>query len=50
MSFELQARRRTATSPATEAERAMRLDLAAAYRLVALAGWDDMIYSHISAT
>lgn len=28
----------------------MRVDLAAAYRLVALEGWDDLIYSHISAS
>jgi ribulose-5-phosphate 4-epimerase/fuculose-1-phosphate aldolase len=27
----------------------VRLDLAALYRLVALSGWDDMIYTHISA-
>jgi ribulose-5-phosphate 4-epimerase/fuculose-1-phosphate aldolase len=27
----------------------VRLDLAALYRLVALFGWDDMIYTHISA-
>src|SRR5947208_14104483 len=26
-----------------------RLDLAAAYRLVALCGWDDLIFTHISA-
>jgi ribulose-5-phosphate 4-epimerase/fuculose-1-phosphate aldolase len=31
------------------AERAIRVDLAAAYRLVALQGWDDMIFTHISA-
>lgn len=33
----------------TAAERAIRVDLAAAYRLVALQGWDDMIFTHISA-
>jgi ribulose-5-phosphate 4-epimerase/fuculose-1-phosphate aldolase len=49
MSFELQARRRASSAPTSEAERAMRVDLAAAYRLVALAGWDDLVYSHISA-
>ena len=32
-----------------EAERAARVDLAAAYRLAALNGWDDTIYTHISA-
>jgi ribulose-5-phosphate 4-epimerase/fuculose-1-phosphate aldolase len=33
----------------TAVERAIRIDLAAAYRLVALEGWDDMIFTHISA-
>lgn len=33
----------------SEAERATRVDLAAAYRLAALNGWDDTIYTHISA-
>ena len=28
----------------------MRTDLAAAYRLAALAGWDDTVYTHLSAT
>ena len=28
----------------------MRIDLAAAYRLAALAGWDDTVYTHLSAT
>ncbi|MBI1252161.1 MAG: class II aldolase [Alphaproteobacteria bacterium] len=32
-----------------EAERRVRVDLAALYRLVALEGWDDMIFTHISA-
>ncbi|WP_077034375.1 class II aldolase/adducin family protein [Pelomonas sp. KK5] len=35
-------------SPRTEAD--VRIDLAAAYRLAALAGWDDTIYTHLSAT
>jgi ribulose-5-phosphate 4-epimerase/fuculose-1-phosphate aldolase len=35
------------TSP--DPERAIRVDLAAAYRLVALHGWDDLIFTHISA-
>ena len=30
-------------------ERAFRVDLAAAYRLVALYGWDDLIFTHLSA-
>ena len=33
----------------TDAERQVREDLAAAYRLVALCGMDDSIYTHISA-
>ncbi len=32
-----------------ETEAAIRRDLAAAYRLVALYGWDDLIFTHISA-
>src|SRR5215467_15434597 len=33
----------------TAAEWQTRVDLAAAYRLVALHGWDDLIFTHISA-
>ena len=33
----------------TEAEWAVRVDLAAAYRLVAHYGWDDLIFTHLSA-
>ncbi|MBV8757150.1 MAG: class II aldolase/adducin family protein [Deltaproteobacteria bacterium] len=33
----------------TDAERQLRVDLAACYRLVALYGWDDLIFTHISA-
>ena len=33
----------------TEVEWQARVDLAAAYRLVALHGWDDLIFTHISA-
>jgi ribulose-5-phosphate 4-epimerase/fuculose-1-phosphate aldolase len=33
----------------TDAERALRVDLAACYRLVALFGWDDIVFTHISA-
>ena len=39
----------SASSSWSEAERQMRQDLAAAYRLVALYGMDDSIYTHISA-
>ena len=30
-------------------EWALRVDLAAAYRLVAHYGWDDLIFTHLSA-
>jgi ribulose-5-phosphate 4-epimerase/fuculose-1-phosphate aldolase len=48
-SFELEARRRPDTAGITPEEWAVRVDLAAAYRLCALHGWDDLIYTHISA-
>jgi ribulose-5-phosphate 4-epimerase/fuculose-1-phosphate aldolase len=35
--------------PIDAAEQALRVDLAAAYRLVALRGWDDLIYTHLTA-
>lgn len=37
----------TENAPQTEAE--LRRDLAAAYRLVALFGWDDLVFTHITA-
>ena len=33
----------------TEAEWQMRVDLAACYRLIAMYGWDDLVFTHISA-
>jgi len=39
----------TVPAPA-RTEQTVRIDLAAAYRLAALAGWDDTIYTHLSAT
>ncbi len=36
-------------SVTTPEEQAVRVDLAAAYRLVALQGWDDLIFTHLSA-
>jgi len=39
---------RPARPPRTEAE--VRTDLAAAYRLAALNGWDDTVYTHLSAS
>ena len=38
-----------ATAGMTEGERQARVELAALYRLVALHGWDDMIFTHLSA-
>ncbi len=37
-----------ARAPRTEAQ--VRIDLAAAYRLAALNGWDDTVYTHLSAS
>src|SRR6188472_2470351 len=36
-------------SKVSEAEWKQRVDLAACYRLCALYGWDDLIFTHISA-
>ena len=44
------AHRISASGPTSPAEQQARIDLAAAYRLSALNGWDDMIYTHISAS
>jgi ribulose-5-phosphate 4-epimerase/fuculose-1-phosphate aldolase len=33
----------------TDQERALRVDLAACYRLIALYRWDDLVFTHISA-
>ena len=30
-------------------EWALRVDLAACYRLIALYGWDDLVFTHVSA-
>lgn len=50
MSFSLRPQHVAASGPVSEAEQRARVDLAAAYRLAALHGWDDLIYSHISAS
>jgi ribulose-5-phosphate 4-epimerase/fuculose-1-phosphate aldolase len=44
------AGRIAARGPISAAEQLTRVDLAAAYRLAALNGWDDLIYTHISAS
>ena len=38
----------TARPPRTESQ--VRIDLAAAYRMAAVNGWDDTIYTHLSAS
>lgn len=45
----MQARTATVRDMVSSDEWQARLDLAAAYRLVALFGWDDLIFTHISA-
>lgn len=37
------------TGDAAQDEQQMRVDLAACYRLIALYGWDDLVFTHISA-
>src|SRR5579884_4255990 len=44
-----EARLKEVPSDMTEAEWNQRINLAAAYRLVALFGWDDLVDTHISA-
>src|SRR6266705_4730081 len=48
MSSTLQ-KKSTVREQVSEQEWQARVDLAAAYRLVALYGWDDLIFTHISA-
>jgi ribulose-5-phosphate 4-epimerase/fuculose-1-phosphate aldolase len=43
------AKRRLANEPIGDAEMKVRVELAAAYRLAQLNGWDELIYNHISA-
>ncbi|MBT1537491.1 class II aldolase/adducin family protein [Ralstonia solanacearum] len=50
MSFALRPGAVLSGGQISEAERAVRVDLAAAYRLAALNGWDDLMYTHLSAT
>ena len=47
--FRLHANRLAETGERGPAELAVRRDLAAAYQLCALFGWDDLVYTHISA-
>jgi len=43
------ANAQTVREQVTREEWALRVDLAACYRLIALFGWDDLIFTHISA-
>jgi ribulose-5-phosphate 4-epimerase/fuculose-1-phosphate aldolase len=43
------AKRRLSNEPMSDGERQVRIELAAAYRLAQLNGWDELIYNHISA-
>ena len=47
--FEMPQGRRISAGSISAEEQEVRIDLAGAYRLCALFGWDDLIYSHISA-
>jgi ribulose-5-phosphate 4-epimerase/fuculose-1-phosphate aldolase len=47
--FRLHASHLAETGERSPAEVAVRRDLAAAYQLCALFGWDDLVYTHISA-
>jgi ribulose-5-phosphate 4-epimerase/fuculose-1-phosphate aldolase len=47
--FRLHANHLAESGERTPAETAVRRDLAAAYQLCALFGWDDLVYTHISA-
>jgi ribulose-5-phosphate 4-epimerase/fuculose-1-phosphate aldolase len=48
-SFELPMGEARHDEPISAEERRIRTELAAAYRLCAVFGWDDLIYTHISA-
>jgi ribulose-5-phosphate 4-epimerase/fuculose-1-phosphate aldolase len=39
----------TVRAQVSEQEWLLRVDLAAAYRLIALHGWDDLVFTHVSA-
>jgi ribulose-5-phosphate 4-epimerase/fuculose-1-phosphate aldolase len=45
----MNAPRTTVRSQVSEQEWQLRVDLAAAYRLIALHGWDDLVFTHVSA-
>jgi ribulose-5-phosphate 4-epimerase/fuculose-1-phosphate aldolase len=47
--FAVGAARRLPNAPMSDAERQARIELAAAYRIARIHGWDEIIYNHISA-
>ena len=49
VSHTMKRQRAAEAAPMSAAERQARIDLAAAYRLAYRHGWDDLIYTHISA-
>ena len=48
MTIYMQSAARAAEAPMTEAERAARIELAAAYRIFDMLGWTEMIFNHIT--
>src|SRR5688572_19368460 len=49
MTVYMQNAARATDAPMTEAERAARVELAAAYRIFDMLGWTEMIFNHITA-
>ena len=45
----MNAPQRSIKAQVSEAEWALRVDLAACYRAIAMYGWDDLVFTHISA-
>jgi ribulose-5-phosphate 4-epimerase/fuculose-1-phosphate aldolase len=43
------ARNLSVRDQVSDAEWQIRVDLAACYRLIAMYGWDDLVFTHISA-
>jgi len=48
MTIYMQSAARATEAPVTEAERAARVELAAAYRIFDMLGWAEMIFNHIT--
>ena len=45
----MESERLLANAPISEAERKVRIELAACYRLAQRNGWDELVFNHISA-